>query len=38
MKLNLVELGSASKETRDFSGAFAWDWLAYDFRRRPPVD
>lgn len=34
MKLTLVELGSASKVTRDWTGNFAWDALVYDYQKR----
>ena len=33
MKTTVVELGTARKVTRDFSGAFAWDSLTYSFLR-----
>jgi len=38
MKLKIVELGTASKQTRDFSGHWGWDNLVMDFRKRPPID
>jgi hypothetical protein len=36
MKLTIVQLGSASKVTRDWSGNFAWDGLVYDYRKIYP--
>jgi hypothetical protein len=37
MKLEIAELGAASKETRDYSGRFAWDSFVVDFRKHPPT-
>jgi hypothetical protein len=34
MKLTIVELGSASKVTRDWTGNFAWDGLTFDYSKR----
>jgi len=34
MKTKVAELGSASKETRDFTGHYGWDNLVWDFRKR----
>lgn len=31
METRVIELGVASKKTQDYSGAFAWDNLAYGF-------
>jgi hypothetical protein len=33
MKLTIVELGSASRVTKDYSGNFAWDGFIYDYRK-----
>jgi hypothetical protein len=36
MKLTLIEIGRAIKLTRDYSGDFAWDAFAYDYRKYLP--
>jgi hypothetical protein len=33
MKTTIVELGSASKLTRDYSGNSSWDSLTFSFKR-----
>lgn len=36
MKLTIVKLGVASKVTRDWTGAFAWDGDVYQYRKMKP--
>jgi hypothetical protein len=36
MDMKLIELGEASKQTRDYSGFFMWDTATFDFKKRPP--
>lgn len=36
MKVRFTELGSIKNVTRDYSGAWAWDGIVYDFRKYWP--
>ena len=36
MKLTIAQLGTASKVTRDWTGAWAWDQIVYDYRKHKP--
>jgi hypothetical protein len=36
MNMTVVELGTVSSKTKDFSGFFAWDNPTFAFKRRPP--
>jgi hypothetical protein len=36
MKLTIVEIGSVTGLTKDYSGCCGWDQFVYDFRKHLP--